>query len=71
MEVRSVSPPLRSIRDPGSLYRIDFVEVELEEGAEPRALEHEEVAWLEPAEVRELELAPADEDFVRAAPPRG
>ena len=50
-------------RDPGSRYLILFVEVRVE--GDPVALEHEAVAWVGPADLKELELAPSDARFVR------
>lgn len=49
--------------DPGTPYLILFVEARIE--GEPRALEHEELAWLTPAELEDLPLAPSDARFVR------
>jgi len=63
LDVVALGALLYSARDPGSRYRIDFVEVETH--GEPSALEHARVAWHDPAELRALALAPADAAFVR------
>lgn len=53
---------LASFRDPGSAFEIRFLSVEVE--GEPRALEHDAVAWISPSEARGLPLAPSDRRFV-------
>lgn len=63
--VRRVGRELFRSRDPGSPFLIRFVEVVVE--GTPRPLEHSEVGWFSPAELAELELAPADALFVRDA----
>ena len=63
--VQSVGRVQFRARDPGSRYLILFVEVQVE--GEPVALEHEAVAWVGPADLRELDLAPSDARFVREA----
>jgi mutator protein MutT len=50
------------VRDPGSRFIIEFVPVEVR--GEPRALEHEALAWVTLPEAAALELAPADRAFV-------
>jgi 8-oxo-dGTP diphosphatase len=49
-------------RDPGSEFIIEFVDVEIE--GDPRALEHEEVRWVEPHAALDLPLAPSDRAYV-------
>lgn len=65
LEVTAVGRELFAARDPGSPFLVAFVEVEAR--GEPRALEHDEVRWASPDELRALALAPADERFVREA----
>jgi mutator protein MutT len=60
----SVGEPLFTCQDPGSAFVIEFVEVMAE--GEPAALEHEEVRWVTVAEANRLQLAPADEAFVKS-----
>jgi len=47
--------------DPGSHFRIIFLRVSIQ--GEPRALEHEELAWFDPAGSWVPELAPADAEY--------
>ena len=62
VEVVAVGESLWKRRDPGSIFEIAFVEVEIE--GEPSALEHEELQWVDGAELRGLDLAPTDRAFV-------
>jgi mutator protein MutT len=48
-------------RDPGSVFVIEFVDVEID--GEPAALEHDEVRWVDAAELAALDLAPSDRAF--------
>ena len=64
--VASVGRTLASVRDPGSPYLVDFVQVEAE--GEPHPLEHEELRWAAPEEAARLPLAPADARFVEDGP---
>lgn len=61
--VRRVGRRLLAVADPGSSYVIDFRGVSVE--GEPTPLEHEELGWFLPAEMLELELAPADARMAR------
>lgn len=63
LEAVSVGALLLTVSDPGSRYVIHFVEVEARGEVIPS--EHSEVAWLTPAELAALDLAPADARFVR------
>ncbi len=54
-------------RDPGSLYLIFFFDVWIR--GEPRALEHQALAWHSPSELRNLPLAPSDARFVNEVLP--
>lgn len=47
--------------DPGSHFRIIFLQVTII--GDPRALEHEELAWFDPAGSWAPELAPADAEY--------
>jgi len=62
LEVVGLGPLLLAVDDPGSRYRIEFVEVETV--GEPTAHEHSSLAWLTPGELGSLTLAPADARFV-------
>jgi mutator protein MutT len=64
LEVIRVGGVLGRVSDPGSPYVITFVEVDV--FGTPTPTEHSEVAWLDPASLREAELAPADRSFVAA-----
>ena len=56
--------------DPEAPFLIRFVEAEVE--GQPIALEHAEVGWFEPADLRTLALAPSDASFVaRCLPAAG
>jgi 8-oxo-dGTP diphosphatase len=59
--VTRVGRVLLSRHDQGSPYLIEFTEVAI--SGEPRALEHDEVRWLAPADALALRLAPADRAF--------
>lgn len=50
------------MRDPGSLFVIEFVPVDVT--GEPRALEHEALAWVTLADAAALALAPSDRAFI-------
>ncbi|TVR65538.1 MAG: NUDIX domain-containing protein [Gemmatimonadales bacterium] len=58
-----VGRPLFQARDPGSPFVILFIPVRL--SGNPRALEHERLAWRAPEELDDLPLAPSDARFVR------
>jgi 8-oxo-dGTP diphosphatase len=62
VELVSIGRLLFSASDPGSVFSIEFIEVSI--GGEPRCLEHESLAWLSLAELREMPLAPSDRSFV-------
>ena len=64
LEATGVGRTLAVIRDPGSPFLIEFVEVEIADGAEPEALEHEEVRWAVTADLAAMDLAPSDRAFV-------
>jgi len=53
-------------RDPGSPFRILFLRVEIE--GEPRALEHQDIAWFEVGAGWSPPFAPADADYVASLP---
>ena len=50
-------------RDPGSPFRIHFVEVAIE--GEPECREHDGIEWVGTDGLDELPLAPADAEFAR------
>lgn len=66
LEAMGVGRVLFACRDPGSAFLIEFVEVHA--AGEPRPLEHSALRWLTPAELRQLELAPADRAFADVLP---
>lgn len=61
MEALDAGEPIFRRRDPGSRFEIVFVEVEIR--GEPRALEHDEVRWVDVAGMRALEMPPSDRAF--------
>lgn len=63
VEVMSVGNVCYSHIDPGSRYRIRFVETEI--AGSPMPEEHEEVRWCLPSELPLLSFPPADEAFVQ------
>lgn len=63
VQVTSVGQTLFTVRDEGSPFVIDFVEVSVAGIAKP--LEHSEIAWVTLQGLEELALAPADEAFAR------
>ena len=63
LEATAVGRTLAAIRDPGSPFLIEFVEVEITDSAEPQALEHEEVQWVAAADLAAMDLAPSDARF--------
>jgi 8-oxo-dGTP diphosphatase len=62
IELTALTAYRGSRRDPGSAFVIHFVEGSA--SGEPRPLEHDEVAWVDPADLERFELAPADRSFV-------
>ncbi len=60
-----VGRTLAAIQDPGSPFLIEFVEVEVADGAEPRPLEHGEIRWVAAADLAAMDLAPSDSGFAR------
>jgi 8-oxo-dGTP diphosphatase len=52
------------ISDPGSSFVIHFVDVEI--AGEPRSVEHDQVAWVEAADLLRYPFAPSDLAFVRS-----
>lgn len=68
LRVTSTGRVLQRLRDPGSPYLVDFVEVEA--AGEPVATEHADVGWFTREEIDDLELAPADRRFAETLGPR-
>lgn len=62
VSVVRVEAPVFVTCDPGGIYEIVFVPVEV--SGEPAAHEHEEIAWLPLSALRTLALAPSDAAFV-------
>jgi mutator protein MutT len=63
LEATGVGRTLAAIRDPGSPFLIEFVEVEIADGIEPQPLEHEEIRWVAAADLAAMDLAPSDTSF--------
>jgi mutator protein MutT len=61
VRVTSVGDLLLAVADPGSAFRIEFLQVEIE--GNPRCIEHTELAWAVPADVVSMTLAPSDRHF--------
>lgn len=57
-----VGEPLFSVHDDGSPFVINFVPTEID--GEPVCLEHADLRWATLNEIRQLDLAPSDRDFV-------
>ena len=62
LETNAAGDVAYRIRDPGSPFVIEFVPVEV--SGEPRALEHEALAWVTLADAAALALAPSDRAFL-------
>lgn len=63
LEVVALGRALFARQDPGTVFRIEFVEVVVQ--GEPRALEHDELAWVFPERLVDYRLAPTDLAFAR------
>jgi len=63
LEATGVGRTLAAIQDPGSPFLIEFVEVEVADGAAPEALEHDEIRWVAAADLAAMDLAPSDSGF--------
>lgn len=61
VEVTAVGERLLVLPDPGSAFVIEFHRVEI--AGEPSPLEHDEIAWVAPADLPSLPLAPSDRAF--------
>ena len=59
--VQSVGETLFSCQDSGSNFLIEFVEVQVT--GIPQPIEHDEIRWVTPQEMRDLRLAPSDRAF--------
>lgn len=62
VDVVRVGEEVFRIQDHGSEFVIAFIPTTI--AGEPRALEHDSIAWAELAQPQELELAPSDALFV-------
>jgi mutator protein MutT len=63
VEVLAAGAVRFAIRDAGSDFVIEFVDVEIH--GEPEALEHEDLRWADALELSALSLAPGDDEFVK------
>ncbi len=63
VEVERVGNLLAAIRDPGSVFSIEFVSVSI--AGEPEPIEHDEVRWVTVNDLGLLPLAPSDGRFLR------
>lgn len=61
VEVISLGARLHAEHDPGSPFLVEFYGVEI--AGEPRALEHEALAWVSLEELSSYPLAPSDQGF--------
>lgn len=68
LEAVAIGATLAAIRDPGSRFLIEFVEVEVTDASGARALEHEELRWVVAADLANLDLAPSDARFAAGLP---
>jgi mutator protein MutT len=59
----SVGEPIYSVHDEGSPFVINFVPSEI--AGVPTCLEHVDLRWASLAEMKHLDLAPSDRQFVR------
>lgn len=64
VDVRAVGAPIFTARDPGGVYEIVFLPVEVE--GEPVAHEHAALGWFPLATLATMPLAPSDDAFVRS-----
>ena len=64
VDVVRVGSPMMAVRDPGSSFLVEFTAVEIV--GEPSLIEHDDLAWLEPGELIDIELAPSDARFARS-----
>jgi 8-oxo-dGTP diphosphatase len=62
LTVTSIGTIAYATTDEASGFKINFVEVSVEDG-EPELLEHSELDWLSPAQLLHIELAPSDRQF--------
>jgi len=62
LEVTGIGPLLHAVEDVGSAFVIHFHAVSVDGQAHAR--EHDHVGWFSLDELREMELAPADRQFV-------
>lgn len=63
VSVSRVSDPVYTVRDPGSVFLVEFTPVII--SGRPNAYEHDDLRWMSLAALMESELAPADASFVR------
>ncbi len=61
IEVTSVGDALLTVRDPGSVFEIQFRTVEVH--GEPIPLEHSQIEWVRREDLLEYDLAPSDIRF--------
>ena len=63
LHLTSIGETLYVGSDPGSPFRIEFVEAHVE--GEPHPIEHEDLCWVSLSRLDDFELAPVDHLFVR------
>lgn len=61
LEVTAIGRVLLAVQDPGSLFLVNFLEVEV--SGNPEALEHAALLWAQPEQLITLPLAPTDRKF--------
>ncbi len=64
VEARHVHPAVFEVHDAGSPFVISFHVVEID--GEPQPLEHATIAWVSPADLPALAMAPSDALFAQA-----
>lgn len=64
VQVAQAGAPLFVAHDPGGVYEIVFLPVEIE--GTPTAHEHEALGWFTLGTLRDMPLAPSDAAFVRS-----
>jgi 8-oxo-dGTP diphosphatase len=60
VEVTALGELLLARPDPGSAFVVEFYRAEI--AGEPAPLEHDEIAWVDPAQLAALPLAPSDRE---------
>jgi mutator protein MutT len=62
VEATTIGETVFSVADPGSEFVIEFIDVTIT--GDPQALEHSQIAWVDPGELTNYRLAPSDLRYV-------